>query len=161
MSKTCLSIWWYMKVDNFVSNRLQNYISKFLLQLGPPKRSILATPLFQRSLQTIFKATGSELSGEFPLVDISWAIRYALRTVNFPFLLVAHTRWSLAPCVLRGMLKIASTSWRRNHWCIKCSFHSNWSPSSRSQTHVTCRPSLSSVTTLYVLRLTASSCYSV
>ena len=34
-----------MKVDNFVSNRLQNYISKFLLQLGPPKRSILATPL--------------------------------------------------------------------------------------------------------------------
>ena len=34
-----------MKVDNFVSNRLQNYISKFLLQLGPPKRSILATPM--------------------------------------------------------------------------------------------------------------------
>ena len=39
-----------MKVDNFVSNRLQNYISKFLLQLGPPKRSILATPLQMTSL---------------------------------------------------------------------------------------------------------------
>ena len=123
--------------------------------------TLFDTYIFQRSLQTFFKATGSKLSGKFPLVDISWASRYALRTVNFPFLVAAHTRWSLAPCVLRGMLKIASTSWGRNHWCIKCSFHSNWSPSSWSQTRVTWKPGLSSVTTLYVLRLTASSCYSV
>ena len=49
-----------MKVDNFVSKRLQNYISKFLLQLGPPKRSILATPLLALEHVQTYKLPSDE-----------------------------------------------------------------------------------------------------
>ena len=114
---------------------------------------VFGTRIFQRSLQTCSRAAGFELSGEFPSVDISWASLYALLTVNFPFLLSAHIRWSLAPCVLSGMLKIASTSWVRKTWRISWSFHSIRSSSIRSHTRVTYRSGFSGVTTLYVLGL--------
>ena len=115
--------------------------------------TLLGTFICHSLLQVCFIVDWFEPSAISLSLWTSCASLYALLTVNLPFLFLAHITLSLALVTLKGMLRIALTSWSRKLWQTRALFHSLLSSSMRSLTHWICSGVLSGVMTLYVLGL--------